>query len=248
MTRKVILCSIIALLSINTSAHQLKGEKEFVGAINNTLKIRMKLAENNKRIEGTYLYEKIGKNLKLNGAMRDENEFYLNEFDEQGKKTGIFEGSFISEDWIEGTWAPGQDKKSQPFSAWNPNGRDVPAANASDKITGQYKRVDERGKADRHSAGFNVWLLKSGRVRVSGYAYWVGNVETGNVNAGSVDGIFDLKNNRVAYRSADSEDTCRLSVSFGPDALTVSDDNGECGGAHVIFNGKYRKVGPPKFE
>ena len=226
----------------------MKGEKEFVGSINNTMKIRMKLTGNNNKIEGTYFYEKIGKNLKLNGAMRDESEFYLNESDEQGKKTGIFEGGFISEDWIEGIWVPGQDKKSMTFSAWNPNGRDVPTTDANDKITGQYKRVDDQGKADRHSAVFNVWLLKSGRVRVQGYASWVGNAETGNVNAGSVDGIFDLKNNRVAYRGADSDDTCRFTALFGADALTVSDDNGECGGHNVIFNGKYRKVGPPKFD
>jgi hypothetical protein len=248
MTRKVFLCSIVSLLAINASAYQLKTEKEFVGTINNTIKIRMKLVEKNKRIEGTYLYERIGKNLKLNGTMRDETDFYLNEFDEQGKKTGIFEGSFISQDWIEGVWAPGEDKNSQTFSAWNPEGRDVPTTDPTDKITGQYKRVDERGKTDSQTAGFNVWLLRSGRVRLQGYSYSVGNVETGNVNAGSVDGIFNLTNSRVNYTGTDSDDTCRFTVQFAAGALIVSGDNGQCGGLNVNFNGKYRRVGPPKVE
>src|SRR5215210_7080210 len=203
MIRKVILCSIVAMMTISASAfYQAKGEKEFVGAINNTLKIRIKLAENNGKYQGSYLYEKVGKDLRLNGATRGEGEFYLNEFDEGGKKTGIFEGRFVSEDWIEGTWVAGAGKKPMSFSAWNPVGKDVPADSKDDKVSGQYKRVDERGKEVLHTAVINIWLLKSGRVRVAGQSTWVGDTKTGNVNVGEVDGVFDLRNNKVVYGGA----------------------------------------------
>ena len=249
MIRKVILCSIVVLMSVSASAfYQAKAEKEFVGAINNTMKIRIRLAENNGKYQGTYLYEKVGKDLRLNGASRGEGEFYLNEFDESGKKTGVFEGHFVSEDWIEGTWVPGAGKKSVAFSAWNPKGKDVPTDSKDDKVSGEYKRVDEQGRFDSNTAVLNVWLLKSGRVRVAGDATWVADPKKGNVNVGEVDGVFDLKSNKVVYGGSDADDPCRFTITIGAGSLAVTEDNLQCGGLNVSFDGTYRKVGPPKPE
>src|SRR6266496_1441796 len=110
MNRRIILCLVMlmGLIALTASARsvpkQSSDEREFVGTINNTLRVRIKLSQSGKTLSGSYAYERIGKSLRLNRAMTSENEFYLNEFDERGGQTGKFEGNFVSKDWLEGTW------------------------------------------------------------------------------------------------------------------------------------------------
>jgi hypothetical protein len=254
MISRITLCfaMFIALNAHTVSAlpgpEQSSDEREFVGTINNTLRVRIKLSQSGKTLSGTYAYERVGKSLRLNGAMTSENEFYLNEFDERGRQTGKFDGKFVSKDWIEGTWVSNTTKKEMPFSAWAVDGKEIPVADAQDRVSGQYKRVDQRGRFDRDAAVLNVWLLKDGEVRVVGDATWVGNASTGNVNVGQVDGVFALQGNKLFLKSGDGDDDCRFTITFGMDSLVVSEDNLKCGGMNVSFDGKYRKVGPAKAE
>jgi len=257
MIGRIILCFLmltgfIAVIALTASARpvpeQSSDEREFVGTINNTLRVRIKLSQSGKSLSGSYAYERIGKSLRLNGAMTSETEFYLNEFDERGGQTGKFEGKFVSKDWLEGTWVSTSTKKEMPFSAWAINGNQIPAANSHDGVSGQYRRVDKRGRFDRDSAVLNVWLLKDGQVRVAGDSTWVGNERTGNVNVGNVDGIFALQGSKLLFKDGDGDDDCRFTITFGVDSLLVTEDNLRCGGLNVSFDGKYRKVGPAKSE
>src|SRR6266850_3124400 len=253
ISRITLCCAIfIALNALTASARpveeQSSDEREFVGTINNTLRVRIKLSQSGKTLSGSYAYERIGKSLRLNGAMTSDNEFYLNEFDERGKQTGKFDGKFVSKDWLEGTWVSTSTKKEMPFSASAVDGKQIPAEDAQDRFSGQYKRVDQRGRFDRDSAELNVWLLKDGQVRVAGDATWVGNASTGNVNVGEVDGVFALQGNKLFLKSGDGDDDCRFRITFGVDSLVVTEDNLKCGGLNVSFDGKYRKVGPAKAE
>jgi hypothetical protein len=250
MNRRSIVC-LTMLIALTASARpappQSSGEREFVGTINNTLRVRLRLSQSGKSLSGSYVYERIGKSLRLNGAMTSEKEFYLNEFDEGGKLTGRFEGKFVTEDWIEGSWSSVKAKeKSTDFEARDLNGKQIPNGGPNDKISGEYKRVF-RGSFDRDTAVLDVWLLKDGRVRVAGQAIWVGNIKTGNVNEGSVDGVFPLRGNRMFYKETDSDNPCSFAIAFGVNSLTVTFDHFQCGGINVTFDGKYRKVGPPKF-
>jgi hypothetical protein len=75
---------------------------------------------------------------------------------------------------------------------------------------------------------------KSGELRVEGSAVWHGlgdNVHVGEVNAS-------------AAPSGDAltleDDICKLTLRLVGDFL-VADDNGECGGVNVTFDGVYRK-------
>jgi len=180
--------------------------------------------------------------------MTSEEEFYLNEFDERGNQTGKFEGKFVSKDWIEGTWSSTTAKKQMPFSAWVVDGQQVPTTNANDRVGGKYQRVDKSGKLDRNSSELNVWLLRDGSVRIKGDSTWVGNVRTGNVNVGDVDGIFPLQGNKLSVKSGEEAEACRFTITFGVDSLIVSGDNLQCGGLNVSFDGKYRKTGPARSE
>jgi hypothetical protein len=249
--RRIMLC-LGMLIALTASAHpildQSSDEREFVGTINNTLRIRMRLSQSGQNLSGSYAYEKIGKSLRLNGAMTSDNEFYLNEYDERSTQTGKFEGKFVSKDWIEGTWVSTTTKKGMPFSAWAIDGKQIPTSNADDRVSGKYRRVDKSGRFDRDSAELNVWLLKDGQVRIAGSSSWVGNARTGNVNVGEVDGIFPLQGTRLFYKGGNGDDDCHFTVTFGGDSLLVTGDNFQCGGLNVSFNGKYRKGGPPKSQ
>src|SRR5882762_6118423 len=78
---------LIALTaSASTVPDQSSGEREFMGMINNTLRVRIRLSQSGNILSGSYAYERVGKSLKLNGAMTSEKEFYLDEFDERGRK------------------------------------------------------------------------------------------------------------------------------------------------------------------
>jgi hypothetical protein len=249
LARPIILC-VAMLIAITASgrsvAAQSTGEREFAGTINNTLRVRIRLSQSGKVLSGSYAYERIGKSLRLTGEMTSEKEFYLNEYDERGAQTGKFEGKFVSKDWIEGTWVSTNTKKEMPFSAWAIDGQQIPAASANDRVSGRYKRVDRSGRFDRDSAELNVWLLKDGQVRIGGDSTWVGNARTGNVNVGHADGIFALQGNKVIYNGSDEDDECRFTITFGGDSLMVTEDNLQCGGLNVSFDGKYRRVGPAK--
>ena len=247
-----IILSLAMLIALTVSANavppQLSAEREFIGTINNTLRVRIRLLQSGKILSGSYAYERIGKSLKLNGAMTSDKEFYLNEFDERGRQTGKFEGNFVSKDWLEGTWSSTSTKKEMPFSAWAIDGKQIPAADAQDRVSGEYRRVDKRGRFDRDSSTLNVWLLKDGQVRVAGDSTWVGNEATGNVNMGNVDGIFALQGNKLFFKDGDGDDDCRFTIMFGADSLMVTGDNLQCGGLNVSFDGKYRRVGTAKSE
>lgn len=249
MKCSIILCSMM-VIAFATSVHpdpvQSSNVREFVGTINNTLRVRLRLSQSGKNLSGSYAYERIGQSLQLNGAMTSENEFYLDEFDDRGSKTGKFEGKFVSKDWLEGNWSSTSAKKELPFSAWAIDGQQIPAAKANDRVSGKYKRIDKTGRFDRDSAELNVWLLKDGQVRVAGDSTWVGNARTGNVNVGEVDGIFALQGSKLLFKDGGQGDNCHFAITFGVDSLMVTEDTQECGGINVSFDGKYRKVGVAK--
>jgi hypothetical protein len=244
----LLILGVLALAANSfASLHQLKREREFAGTINRTIRIRMKLSQDGSEIRGTYYYEKVGKELQLSGSVSGQ-QVTLTESDQNETQTGIFKGRFVNADLIEGTWSNADGTKSFPFSVRASSEHPPQESPLSDNVSGQYKRLNARGKLDYHSAEINVQLLKDGRVRVQGDATWVGNAKTGNVNVGQIDGTFTLQGNKIMYKDGDGEYDCRLVVSFERDFLVVTDDAGNCGGINVSFNGKYKKFGPPKFE
>ncbi len=83
-------------------------------------------------------------------------------------------------------------------------------------------------------------------VKIQGDATWVGDAETGQVNVGEISGVFSLEGNSVTYYELledAPEDYCKFTLTFGTKSLTVTGDNGQCGGMNVSFNGKYKLKG-----
>ena len=112
---------------------------------------------------------------------------------------------------------------------------------ASVEISGEYERYDGN-KRDENAAKITVRELKNGQVDVEGNAIWIGNAETGNINMGELNGSFSIKNNVIRYTDGE-ESGCRLHMTFSKSSLVINNDNMNCGGLNVTFDGKYRKVG-----
>ncbi len=113
------------------------------------------------------------------------------------------------------------------------------AAPKLNAIVGDYQRY-YHGKLD-DTASISVQDLKNGQLHITGNAVWIGNVETGNVNTGELDGTFPIESNTLHYTSGEDDYACKLTLIFVKNQLTVRDDNGNCGGHNVTFNGQYRK-------
>lgn len=106
-------------------------------------------------------------------------------------------------------------------------------------ISGQYERYDENGKPDSQAASITVFPLGKGKVKIIGSATWVGDVSTGNVHTGSVEGTFVLRGDQLNYQD---ENGCQFILLFGKSALTINNDNNQCGGVNVSFNGYYKHI------
>ncbi len=106
-------------------------------------------------------------------------------------------------------------------------------------ISGQYERYDENGRPDSQAASVTVFSLGKGKVKIVGSATWVGDVSTGNVHTGSIEGTFVLRGDQLNYQD---ENGCQFILLFGKNALTINNDNNQCGGANVSFNGYYKHI------
>ncbi len=247
--QRLIFISILSLsvFAMNSFALQEKGEREYVGAMNNSIRIRMKLAQNGKQISGSYIYEKIGKPLQLRGTVSGQ-QITLTETDASGNHTGTFKARFVTADLIEGSWTNPEGTKTMPFNVKAIAGGSTRPSSSSDTIGGEYARVDATGRIEKVSgASINVKLLTNGSAEIQGEAVLVVDAKRGNVRTGNVEGKYNLRGNKILVKGEGAYD-CSLIITFGKGTLEVTDDNGNCGGMAVSFNGDYKRIGPPKFQ
>src|SRR5260370_255390 len=82
--RTIPVCAAVASVALFSPPvwAQSNGEREFVGAINKSLAVRMKLSQGGNHLTGSYVYERVGKSLRLDGQIGDDG-FTLSEFDER---------------------------------------------------------------------------------------------------------------------------------------------------------------------
>ncbi len=66
--------------------------KYFKGSIGTTLDLQMKLVRNGDQLTGSYFYQKVGTRINLRGTVDKDGNLTLQEFDPNGKQTGLFKG------------------------------------------------------------------------------------------------------------------------------------------------------------
>jgi hypothetical protein len=95
--------------------------KYFKGSIGNSLDLQMKLVRSGDQLTGTYYYQKIGTKIDLRGNLDKDGNVTLEEFDSNGKQTGLFKGIWkpdadglttIAGNWSKPPGDKGADKKT----------------------------------------------------------------------------------------------------------------------------------------
>lgn len=111
------------------------------------------------------------------------------------------------------------------------------AANSTTrKWTGSYTRYIN-GKKDTDSADLLLIALDNSKVIVEGTSIWVGNVKTGNVNMGEMQGVGVLNGSILQEAVTDGLCSANLILTIN-NTLAVVGESG-CGGMNVTFNGEY---------
>lgn len=94
--------------------------KYFRGSIGSALGLQMKLIREGEKVVGSYYYQKIGKKIDLRGTINTTNNITLEEFDANGKQTGIFKGLWTTDEDglinIAGNWTTPAGGKQAAFS------------------------------------------------------------------------------------------------------------------------------------
>jgi len=91
--------------------------KFFKGSIGSALGLQMKLVREGEKLTGSYFYQKVGKKIEVRGTIDKDGNVTLEEFDANGKQTGVFKGVWKQDEngaiVIAGSWTkPGGDKKA----------------------------------------------------------------------------------------------------------------------------------------
>jgi len=91
--------------------------KFFKGSIGSALGLQMKLVREGENLTGSYAYQKVGKKIDVHGNVDKDGNVTLEEFDANGKQTGVFKGVWKQDGngaiEIAGNWTkPNGDKKA----------------------------------------------------------------------------------------------------------------------------------------
>ncbi|HKR61543.1 MAG TPA: DUF3298 domain-containing protein [Pyrinomonadaceae bacterium] len=92
--------------------------KYFRGSIGSALGMQMKLIRDREKLIGSYYYQRIGKKIDVRGTIDPTNNLVIEEFDANGKQTGVFKG----------LWSTNEDGLIDIAGNWTkPNGNDQAA-------------------------------------------------------------------------------------------------------------------------
>ena len=91
--------------------------KFFKGTIGSALGLQMKLVREGENLTGSYFYQRVGKKIDVRGTVDKDGNATLEEFDPNGKQTGVFKGVWKQDEngaiEITGSWTkPNGDKKA----------------------------------------------------------------------------------------------------------------------------------------
>lgn len=95
----------------------------FSGSIGNSLDLEMKLVKTGDQLTGSYSYRKVGTKIDLRGTVDQNGNLSLEEFDPNGKQTGVFKGLWNADQdgsvSLVGNWSKPSDKPGEKKTAFS---------------------------------------------------------------------------------------------------------------------------------
>lgn len=93
LKRAALLITGFLFFSVSSAPAQSGETRTFSGNVGDN-RVQMTLRRDGSQLQGTYFYQKVGKDLKVSGAIKEDGSFTLAEFAPTGAKTGEFSGSW----------------------------------------------------------------------------------------------------------------------------------------------------------
>jgi hypothetical protein len=144
----------------------------FKGSIGTSLDLEMKLVRSGDQLSGSYFYRKVGSKIDLRGSVDKEGNLTLDEFDSNGKQTGVFKGIWtLDKDGavaLAGNWSkPPGDKGADKKTAFSIHELPIKFATDVDVANKQIKEQNKQLKfeIDAQYPQFTVTAADDAQVR-----------------------------------------------------------------------------------
>jgi hypothetical protein len=175
-------------------------------------------------VTGSYYYDKVGKELKLEGTAEADRMFYIDEYDENGERTGKFDGWYTHSIRMTGSWTNTKTNDILDF-----NLKVIGGIPANAIWSGEWKRMDTGRFGSATLVIFNE--TKSGfEFQMDAFA---------GAHMGMIDGTAVIDGTTAHFKDTDT--TAELVFSLKNDLIDVQ-SKGEItyyAGANVVFDGRY---------
>lgn len=219
------------------------GEKELVGTLGDGQPLRLVLRIEGRKVSGTSLRGAEGPKRSISGTFEPPSSLRLEETGADGERSSSATASFVTADWLEGSWRVTGEGMKRRFRL---AAEGVKLPPEEDTLSGRYKSVLKLGDLDRR-ATFDVRRISADRVRVKGATETIEDPETSVIDRALVDGTGSLADGVVDLVSPSTgKGGCHLRLLFADDGLRVSGTTPGCAGRSATFDGRYRRVGPPQ--
>lgn len=123
--------------------------KYFKGSIGTTLDLQMKLVRAGDQLSGSYFYQRIGTRINLRGKIQPDGNFTLDEFDQAGKQTGVFQGVWgvDAQDGLAtlaGFWSKPEEKSFEKKTAFSVHEEPIALTSEVEIVSKQVKESNKK--------------------------------------------------------------------------------------------------------
>ena len=194
------------------------------------LPVHMSLIISDGIVTGSYYYDKVGKELKLQGTTEADRMTFIDEYDENGERTGSFEGWYTRGIRLSGSWTKAVTEEKLDFSLSVIGG--IPA-NAV--WAGEWHRMDT-GRFD--SATLAVYNETK-----SGFDFQLDAFSGSHM--GFIDGSAIRDGATAVFKDKETSAELAFTLSNGLLEVVSKGDIGYYAGMGVVFDGTYTKKALP---
>ena len=210
--------------------------KTFAGKIDNKYPLHIKLNSENGKINGTYFYDKVGTDIEIKGTISNDSTLTLNEFDQKGNQTGLWNGKLINENKISGTWSKPNGDSAKEFTL----------ILTSDNYESSKKAISESKYSNyngTYNSPFNDGGISFGRLTIK---YNENNEIEFDISTahqagctGELKGTAKINSNGIATHSSSN---CKsLTFEFKNNQVIVKEKHCDLHGMRCFFSGTYKK-------